>query len=94
MPKIDTVAFKSDGNATELVVDASFASDASATDLFIDAGDSLMPVPKPLGPPIGGKQRFVVSFATPEEAAAIKGKPLSLILVSDRGSTETRWTAE
>jgi DsbC/DsbD-like thiol-disulfide interchange protein len=94
LPKIDTIAFKSDGNATELVVDANFASDASATDLFIDAGDSLMPVPKPLGAPIGGKQRFVVSFATPEEAAAIKGKPLSLTLVSDRGSTETLWTAE
>jgi DsbC/DsbD-like thiol-disulfide interchange protein len=94
LPKIEAIALKSDGNAPELVVDANFASDAAGTDLFIDAGDSLMPVPRPLGAPGGGKQRFVVSFATPEEAAAIKGKPLSLTLVSDRGSTETRWTAD
>jgi DsbC/DsbD-like thiol-disulfide interchange protein len=94
LPKIEAMALKSDGVTPELVVDASFAPEAAATDLFIDAGDSLMSVPKPLGPPVGGKQRFVVSFATAEEAAAVKGKPLSLTLVSDRGSTETRWTAE
>jgi len=35
-----------------------------------------------------------VSFATPAEAAAIKGKPLTLTLVSDRGSTETVRTAQ
>ena len=49
---------------------------------------------KPLGPLDGGKQRFAVSFATPSEAAAVKGKTLALTLVSDQGSTETMWTAQ
>lgn len=94
LPKIDAVGFKLDGNTSQLVVDASFAPDAAGTDLFIDAGDSLMPVPKPVGPAADGRQRFAVTFATPEEVAAIKGKPLRLTLVSDQGSTETVWTAE
>ena len=53
-----------------------------------------VPVPKPLGPIDGGKQRFAVSFASPAEAAAVKGKTLALTLVSDQGSTETIWKAE
>ena len=52
-----------------------------------------MPVPKPHGPVADGKQRFTVSFATPAEAAVVKGKTLTLTLVSDQGSTETVWTA-
>ena len=40
-----------------------------------------------------GKQRFVVAFMSADEAAAIKGKLLTLTLVSDEGSTETTWTA-
>ena len=53
-----------------------------------------VPVPKPLGPPADGKQSFVVSFVSPAEAAAIKGKTLTLTLISDRGSTETTGTRE
>ena len=47
-----------------------------------------------LGVPVDGKQRFAVTFASPSEAAAIKGKTLRLTLVSDQGSTETMWKAE
>jgi hypothetical protein len=41
-----------------------------------------------------GRQRFVVSFASPAEAAAIKGKPLTLTFVSDEGSREAGVTVE
>jgi hypothetical protein len=77
-----------------LIIDAVFPPGATATDLFIDGGEVFVPVPKPLGPPADGKQSFAVTFVSPAEAAAIKGKTLALILSSDLGSTETEWKAE
>ena len=94
LPSVGAVAASLDAAKPEIVIDAVFASDARGTDLFIDGGETFVPVPMSQGPAAGGKQRFVVSFATPAEAAAIKGKPLTLTLVSDRGSTETLWTAQ
>jgi DsbC/DsbD-like thiol-disulfide interchange protein len=94
LPEIIGVNAKLDGEAPELVVDASFPPGATGTDLFIDAGDVFVPVPSPLGPIADGKQRFAVTFASPKEAAALKGKTLALTLVSDQGSTETKWKAE
>jgi len=35
-----------------------------------------------------------VTFASEQQAAAIKGKPLKLVLVSDEGSSETTWTTQ
>jgi DsbC/DsbD-like thiol-disulfide interchange protein len=94
LPRIETVIANLDGLQSELLVDALFAPDATGTDLFIDAGETFVPVPKPLGPQAFGKQRFAVTFASAQQAAAIKGKPLKLVLVSDEGSTETTWTAQ
>jgi DsbC/DsbD-like thiol-disulfide interchange protein len=94
LPEITAIDFKPDGEKPELVVDAQFPPNAGGTDLFIDAGSSFVPVPQPLGPPDGGKQRFAVTFASPIEAAGIKGKSLALTLVSDQGATETIWKAE
>ncbi len=91
LPRVVSVEAKLDGTAPELVVEAEFAAAAEDTDLFVEAGDAFVPVPKLLGPLEGGKQRFAVSFKTAGEAEAIKGKPLTLTLVSDRGSTETVW---
>lgn len=94
LPHVDNVEARLDGDTPELIIDAVFPPNATATDLFIDGGDVYVPVPKPLGAPVDGKQRFTVTFASPEEAAAVKGKTLRLSLVSDRGSTDTMWTAD
>jgi DsbC/DsbD-like thiol-disulfide interchange protein len=94
LPEVSSVEAKLDGKKPELIVHAAFPPRASGTDLVIDGGDVFVPVPKPLGPPVDGKQSFVVSFLSPEEAAAIKGKSLALTLISDQGSTETAWKAE
>jgi DsbC/DsbD-like thiol-disulfide interchange protein len=75
-----------------LEIEALFPEGASGTDLFIDNPEIAVPVPKALGPIEDGKQRFSVTFYSPEDAAAIKGKPLRMVLVSDEGSTETTWT--
>ncbi|MEX1060542.1 MAG: protein-disulfide reductase DsbD domain-containing protein [Methyloceanibacter sp.] len=94
LPEVNGVEANLDGEAPELVVDAVFPPGATGNDLFVDAGDVFIPVPRPLGPVAGGEQRFAVSFASPSESAAVKGKTLALTLVSDQGSTETMWTAE
>jgi DsbC/DsbD-like thiol-disulfide interchange protein len=94
LPALGGIEAKLDGSKPELVIDTEFPAGAIGTDLFIEAGDVFVPVPKPLGPPEDGKQRFVVSFASAEEAAGIKGKPLTLTLVWDGGGRETSWTAE
>ena len=72
----------------------SFRRARATTDLFINGEETYVPVPKPDGPLADGKQRFTVSFASAAEAAALKGKTLTLTLVSDLGSTETAWTAK
>lgn len=93
-PEVKGVEAKLDGDAPELVIDAVFPPGATGTDLFVDAGDVFVPVPLPLGPVADGEQRFAVSFASPSESAAVKGKTLALTLVSNQGSTETLWTVE
>ena len=94
LPEVSQVEASFDADAPKLVVTASFPPGATATDLFIDAGDVFVPMPKALGPPEGGKQRFAVNFVSASEAAAIKGKPLALTLVSDQGATATIWTVK
>jgi DsbC/DsbD-like thiol-disulfide interchange protein len=95
LPSLGGVDAKLDGAKPELIIDAHFLDGATGTDLFIEApGGAFVPVPKPLGPLENGKQRFVVSFASPEEAAALKGKPLTLTLVSEEGAREASWTLE
>jgi DsbC/DsbD-like thiol-disulfide interchange protein len=91
LPRVVTVETKLDGATPELVVEAEFAENAMGTDLFIEAPGVFVPVPNPLGPVENGKQRFAVGFKTAAEAEALKGKPLTLTLVSDHGSTETVW---
>jgi DsbC/DsbD-like thiol-disulfide interchange protein len=94
LPELSQVLADLAGAVPGLIVEATFPAGATDTDLFIEAGEVFVPMPKPLGPVAAGNQRFAVSFASPSEAAAIKGKPLSLTLVSDQGATETIWTAE
>jgi suppressor for copper-sensitivity B len=94
LPEVSGVEAKLDSDAPELVVDAVFPPGATGNDLFVYAGDVFVPVPRPLGPVADGKQRFAVTFATPSEAAAVKGKTLALTLVSDQGSTDAMWKAQ
>jgi DsbC/DsbD-like thiol-disulfide interchange protein len=94
LPAISGVEAKLDGDAPGLVVDTVFPPGATGTDLLIDGGDVFVPAPASVGAPMDGKERFAVTFASPAEAAAIKGKTLRLTLVSDQGSTETMWKAE
>ena len=95
LPSLGAVEAKLDDAKPQLIIDVNFPDGATGTDLFVEEpSGAFVPVPKPLGPVESGKQRFVVGFASPGEAAAIKGKPLTLTLVSDEGASEASWTLE
>jgi len=94
LPSVTQVEAKLAAEKPELFIDVAFPPGATGTDLFIDGGDVFVPAPAPLGPIADGKQRFEVSFVSAAEAAALKGKTLALVVVSDQGSTETTWQAE
>jgi DsbC/DsbD-like thiol-disulfide interchange protein len=93
LPAVEKITADLDAPKPEIAVDAVFPQGARGTDLFINGEEAYVPVPHPEGPLTGGKQRFIVSFGSPSEAAALKGKTLTLTLVSDLGSTETSWKA-
>ncbi|HZP10497.1 MAG TPA: protein-disulfide reductase DsbD domain-containing protein [Methyloceanibacter sp.] len=94
LPAVESVTADLNAPKPTIAIDATFPEGARGTDLFIDGGDAYVPMPKPETPPIDGKQRFLVSFGSAAEAASVKGKTLTLILVSDLGATETKWTAK
>jgi DsbC/DsbD-like thiol-disulfide interchange protein len=94
LPAVEKVTADLDAPKPEIIIDASFPKDARDTDLFIDGGETYVPVPEPEGPLADGRQRFVVNFGGAAEAAALKGKTVTLTLVSDLGATETTWTAQ
>jgi DsbC/DsbD-like thiol-disulfide interchange protein len=94
LPRLEGVTATLDGPAPGLEVAAMFPDGATGTDLFIASPDVLIPVPKALGPLQDGKQRFAVAFATPDEAAAVRGKPLTFTLVSNEGASETTRTED
>lgn len=94
LPRVAGIEATLDGPEPRLKIEALFDPKATETDLFISAGEIFVPVPKPLGALASGRQSFEVTFGAAKEAEALKGKTLKLTLVSDRGSTETAWTAK
>lgn len=93
LPRVVNISSKLDDEVPGLEIEVKFPDGATGTDIFVDNPKVLVPVPKALGPLADGKQRFIVAFFVPEEAAAIKDMPLTVTLVSDKGVTETVWTA-
>jgi DsbC/DsbD-like thiol-disulfide interchange protein len=95
LPAIGKIEAKLDAEKPSIVIEAIFPPGAAGTDLFVDIADgTYVPVPVVLGPLSDGKQSFAVNFMSKDEAKDVKGKMLSLTLVSDRGSRETEWKAE
>ncbi len=93
LPRIMNISAKLGDEVPALEIEVKFPEGATGTDIFVDNPEMLVPVPIALGPLADGKQRFVVAFLVQEEAAAIKDMPLTFTLVSDKGATETVWTA-
>lgn len=94
LPRVANISATLSGEAPKMTIEALFPDGATGTDVFVDNPDVLVPVPKPLGPLKDGKQVFEVTFFSGKEAEALKGRPLTVTLVSNQGSSQTTWTAE
>ncbi|MEZ5924485.1 MAG: protein-disulfide reductase DsbD family protein [Hyphomicrobiaceae bacterium] len=91
LPMVQGIAMTSE---TELLIDALFDPGAEKAALFVEAEDgSYVTVPQPVGTIQDGLARFRIEMK-PEEIGALKGKPLVVTLVSDKGNAEVVRKAE
>lgn len=91
-PELKRVVIDSAGS--RLAVEAVFPGDGKGADVFIEAPEGLyVPLPKKAAamPDAGGNLRFEAELS-PGLAQDLKGKALTLTLVSEAGATEAQWT--
>lgn len=100
-PELASATASLEGAAPQLAIEARFPRGSAGADLFIEAPDGLfVPLPKRMpngaaGPEANsgdGLVRFEVDLARGGNARELKGKTLTLTLVSRDGATETTWT--
>lgn len=103
-PRVLTTSAKLDGPAPRLTVEAIFPRDSSTADAFLEAPGGLYVPMLKRAPDIGGTQasltadaneavvRFEADLSRTGNAQDLKGKTLTLTLVSSAGATETTWT--
>jgi DsbC/DsbD-like thiol-disulfide interchange protein len=78
-----------DGPTPRLEVRARFPKGGKGADLFIEAPDGLyVPLPKRLPDAADGTARFEVDLSRSDIAKDLKGKTITLTLVSEAGATE------
>jgi DsbC/DsbD-like thiol-disulfide interchange protein len=100
-PQLTRATATLEGAAPHLTIEANFARGSESADLFIEGPSGLyVPLPKrlpnaaarPEADANDGLVRFEVDLARGGNARELKGKTLTLTLVSDAGATETTWT--
>jgi DsbC/DsbD-like thiol-disulfide interchange protein len=92
-PHVEQAKAVLDGERPHLTIDARFPPGSRGGDVFIEAPDSIyIPQPRRLSDGSGDTQRFEVDLSRGDNARELKGKTLTLTLVSDAGATETTWT--
>ena len=91
-PKLERVAVNRDGPTPRLTIEAVFHGGGKGADVFVEAPEGLyVPLPKKLAGDAGGIVRFETELAR-DLAQDLKGKTLTLTLVSEAGATEVQWT--
>jgi DsbC/DsbD-like thiol-disulfide interchange protein len=92
-PQLKRTTASLEGTAPHLTIDAHFPRGSNGADLFIEAPDGIyVPLPKRAQAEGDGLVRFEVDLARGGNAGALKGKTLTLTLVSSAGATEATWT--
>jgi DsbC/DsbD-like thiol-disulfide interchange protein len=85
------VALVEDKSGTRLEIDVAFPGGSKGADVFIEAPDGLyVPLPRKLAES-AGVVRYAVELA-PDIAKDLRGKTVTLTMVSDAGSSEGQWT--
>jgi DsbC/DsbD-like thiol-disulfide interchange protein len=91
-PQLEGVTAVLDGAEPGLTIAARFPGGTAGADLFIEAPDSIyVPMPKRLADTADGRVRFAVDLSRGGNAQDLKGKLLTLTLVSQAGATEATW---
>jgi DsbC/DsbD-like thiol-disulfide interchange protein len=92
-PEMRRITASLDGSPPRLSIEARFPAGSRGADVFVEATDGLyVPLPKRLPDGADGTLRFEVDLSRGGNARDLKGKTLTLTLVSDRGATEATWT--
>ena len=90
-PELKRVAVSSDGPLPKLTIEASFTGPAKDADVFIEAPEGLyVPMPNRVATDATGVVRFETDLSR-DLAQDLKGKTLTLTLVSEAGATEAQW---
>lgn len=80
-----------DGPSPKLIVEARFPGGTKGADLFIEAPESIfVPLPKPPSSAGEGTLRFEIPLSA-GTAQDLRGKALTLTVVSDAGAVEAPW---
>jgi DsbC/DsbD-like thiol-disulfide interchange protein len=88
-PELLGVRSRLTGPSPMLEIDAKFPGGGAGADLFLEAPEGMfVPMAKKLGGASDGRLRFVVDLAPGGNAEDLKGKELTLTLVSDAGASE------
>jgi hypothetical protein len=83
------------GAKPSLQITVTFAEGATATDVFAEASDGIfLPLPVRVAGPPGGLQRFTIDLTQGSDPSEIKGKQVTVTMVSDKGQSEATVTVD
>jgi len=90
-PELKRVAVDGDASAPRLAIEAKFHGGSNGADVFVEAPDGLyVPLPRKLAEAPGGIIRYETKLSQ-DLVRALRGKTLTLTLVSETGATEAQW---
>ena len=90
-PELKQIAVSNGKPGSRLTIAAAFHG-SNGADVFVEAPDGLyVPLPRKEAQEADGMIRFAANLST-DLARDLKGKTLTLTLVSDTGASEARWT--
>ncbi|MEM8976058.1 MAG: protein-disulfide reductase DsbD domain-containing protein, partial [Pseudomonadota bacterium] len=93
LPKLLDVTASYDGPSPKLKFRASFPGKGSGADLFVDAGRRVyLPMTTKKGPSSVSEQVFEIDLSKGVEIAELKGKPITVTMISDAGSIDVPYT--
>lgn len=93
-PRLKSVSSRLDGEKTMLTIDIATPRGADTADLFATSETAAVPVPRKAGQPKPGIARFTMTIDTADEAAQLKGKTLTFVMVANGTSTKADWIAD
>jgi DsbC/DsbD-like thiol-disulfide interchange protein len=94
-PELRTSIARLTGDKPVIVIEGAFAPGATGADAFIEAPEGIyVPLPKRTAEGKDGRITFEVDLTQGADPTGLKGKTLTITLVSAAGHSETQWTVD